>query len=70
MIQILLVEVPGVLGDESTHSTFTATSAEYKSERHECSASGDYVIVITVVSGGFELQSSSTNVSSMLWNEK
>ncbi len=56
-------------GDGSTHSTFTATSSEYKSERHEYSASGDYVIAITVVSGGFELQSSSTTtVSSILWN--
>ena len=55
-------------GDESTHSTFTATSADYKSERHEYSASGDYVIAITVVSGGFVLQSSSMSVSSILWN--
>ena len=55
-------------GDESTHSTFTATSTGYKSERHEYSAPGDYVIAITVVSGGFILQSSSGNVSSILWN--
>ena len=55
-------------GDGSTHSTFTSTSANYKSERHEYSASGDYVIAITVVSGGFVLQSSSTVVSSILWN--
>ena len=55
-------------GDGSTHSTFTATSSEYKSERHEYSVAGDYVIAITVVSGGFELQSSSTDVSSILWN--
>ena len=55
-------------GDESTHSTFTSTSQGYKSERHEYSASGDYVIAITVVSGGFALQSLSTDVSSILWN--
>ena len=56
-------------GDGSTHSTFTTTSAEYKSERHEYSSSGDYVIAVTVVNGGFVLQSSSTtNVSSILWN--
>jgi len=55
-------------GDGSTHSTWTTTSASYKSERHEYSASGDYVIAITVVSGGFVLQSSSTSVSSILWN--
>ena len=55
-------------GDGSTHSTFTSTSSEYKSERHEYSASGDYVIAITVISGGFELQSPSMSVSSVLWN--
>ena len=55
-------------GDESTHSTFNSTLAGYKSERHEYLAFGDYVITITVVSGGFVLQSSSTNVSSILWN--
>ena len=55
-------------GDGSTHSTFTSTSADYKSERHEYPASGNYVITITVVNGGFVLQSSSTNVSSILWN--
>jgi hypothetical protein len=55
-------------GDDGTHSTFTTTSAEYKSERHEYSSSGDYVIAITVVNGGFALQSSSTTVSTILWN--
>jgi hypothetical protein len=55
-------------GDGSEHSTFTSTSANYKNERHEYPASGDYVIGITVVSGGFVLQSSSTVVSSILWN--
>ena len=57
-------------GDGSTHSTFTSTSADYKSERHEYSTSGNYVIAITVVSGGFVLQSSSSaqGVSSILWN--
>ena len=55
-------------GDGTTHSTFTSTTADYKSERHEYSASGDYVIAITAVSGGFALQASSTNISSILWN--
>jgi hypothetical protein len=58
-------------GDGSAHSIFASTSsatAIYKSERHEYSTSGDYVIVITVVSGGFKLQSSSQNVSSILWD--
>ena len=54
-------------GDESTHSTFTSTSADYKSERHEYSASGNYVITITVVNGGFALQSALSSVSSILW---
>ena len=54
-------------GDDSTHSTFTTTSADYKSERHEYSASGNYVITITVVNGGFALMSSSKSVSSILW---
>jgi hypothetical protein len=55
-------------GDGSTHSTFTSTSADYASERHNYSTPGDYVIAITVTTGSFELQSSSTNVSSILWN--
>ena len=57
-------------GDGGAHSTFTSTSEDYKSERHEYSSSGDYVIAITVVNGGFALQSSteSSNVSSILWN--
>ena len=55
-------------GDGSAYSTFTSTSEGYKSERHEYSTSGDYVIAITVVNGGFVLQSSSTSVSSILWN--
>ena len=55
-------------GDGGNHSTFSTTSAGYKSKRHEYSAAGDYVIAITVVNGGFKLQSSSTNVSSVLWN--
>ena len=55
-------------GDGSTHSTFTSTSADYKSERHEYSAFGDYVISVSVTTGGFILQSSSSSVSSILWN--
>ena len=55
-------------GDGSGHSTFASTSAEYKSRRHEYSTFGDYVIAITVVSGGFVLQSSSPYVLSILWD--
>ena len=55
-------------GDGGTHSTSTSTSEDYKSERHEYSSSGDYVIAITVVNGGFVLQSLSTTVSNILWN--
>ena len=54
---------------DGTHSMFSAITADYKSERHEYSTSGDYVIAITVVSGGFVLQSSSTSISSILWDE-
>ena len=49
-------------GDGSTHSTFTSTTADYKSERHEYVSSSNYVITITVVSGGFELQASSSSI--------
>ena len=55
-------------GDGEAHSTFTSTSADYVSERHNYSTPGDYVIAITVTTGSFTLQSSSTNVSSILWN--
>ena len=55
-------------GDGSTHSTFTSTGADYKSERHNYPTLGDYVISITVTTGSFVLQSSSTNISSILWN--
>lgn len=55
-------------GDGSTHSTFTSTNIDYKSERHNYPDKGNYVIAITVVSGSFVLQSSSTTVSSILWN--
>ena len=55
-------------GDGGAHSTFTSTSAGYKSERHNYSTPGDYVIAITVTTGSFILQSSSSNVSSILWD--
>ena len=48
-------------GDNSTHSTWTTTSADYKSERHSYPDKGAYVIVITVVSGSFIFQSQSTS---------
>ena len=55
-------------GDGSTHSTFTRTTANYVSERHNYVTAGNYAIAISVTTGGFALQSSSTNVSSILWN--
>ena len=57
-------------GDDSvhSHSTFVSTESDYKRERHEYSVPGDYVIAITVVSGGFILQSSLSGVSTVLWN--
>ena len=55
-------------GDGSTHSTFTSTSAGYVNERHNYATAGDYVIAITVITGSFVLQSSSTPASSILWN--
>lgn len=55
-------------GDGSTHSTFTSTTADYKSERHVYAGVGDYVIVITVISGGFVLRSSASLFSTILWN--
>ena len=48
-------------GDDSAHSTFTSTSADYKSERHNYALAGEYVIAITVVSGSFVIQSQSTS---------
>lgn len=55
-------------GDGSTHSTFITATAAYKNERHEYSTSGDYVIAITVENGKCVLQSSSSDISSILWN--
>lgn len=55
-------------GDNSTHSTFTSTDAAYKSERHTYTTPGDYVISISVTTGSFELKSSSSSMSSILWN--
>ena len=55
-------------GDGTAHSTFTTTSADFVNETHAYpTTDGDYVITVTVVSGSFELKSSSTNVSSILW---
>ena len=55
-------------GDGSTHSTFASTSAGYKNEQHVYASVGDYVIAITVMSGSFVLQSSSTSLSTVLTN--
>lgn len=53
---------------DGNHSTFLAISAKYAMERHDYATVGSYVIAITVINGSFVLQSSSTNVSSILWN--
>ena len=56
-------------GDGSTHSTFiNNSSAGYKNERHEYHIAGNYVITISVITGGFMLNSSYSNASSILWN--
>ena len=55
-------------GDGSTHSTFTSTSADYKSERHNYASAGNYIIAVTVTTGSFVLQSSSLSSSSILWD--
>ena len=55
-------------GDESAHSTFTSTNGGYKNEQHVYAGAGDYTIAITVVSGSFVLQSSSTSLSTVLTN--
>ena len=56
-------------GDGSSHSTLSSTSAGYQSETHSYAVSGDYIIVITVVSGGFEIQSDSTSFSLLKGND-
>lgn len=55
-------------GDNTSHSTFTSTSADFKSERHTYASAGDYIISIDVTTGSFSLQSSSTTVSTLLTN--
>jgi len=55
-------------GDNTSHSTFTSTSANYKSERHAYASKGDYIISIGVTRGSFSLQSSSTVVSTLFTN--
>jgi hypothetical protein len=52
-------------GDGSAHSTFTSTSAGYKSERHNYASAGAYVVSIGVTSGSFIFRSSTTNVSTL-----
>ena len=55
-------------GDGSSHSTFASTSAAYSSEMHTYANAGSYIIAITVISGGFVLQSSNNNISTLLTN--
>ena len=57
-------------GDSSTHSTWTTTSASYKSERHNYPDKGEYVIAITVVSGSFKLQSQATSYNTFFTDGK
>ena len=55
-------------GDESAHSTFTTTSADHVSEMHTYASTGSYIIAITVVNGGFSLESGSNKLSTLLNN--
>lgn len=59
-------------GDGSVHSTFTNTgsSSAYKNEMHTYASAGSYIITITVVRGGFNFQSSSSSLSTLLTNNK
>lgn len=43
-------------GDGSPHSTFTTISQAFKSEQHEYSNGGDYVIAITPIQGKYQLR--------------
>ena len=43
-------------GDGSPHSTLTSTSADIQTETHSYLSSGDYIIVLTVISGGIEIR--------------
>ena len=43
-------------GDGSSHSTLTSTSAGIQTETHSYLSSGDYIIVLTVISGGIEIR--------------
>ena len=52
-------------GDGKAHSTFTSTTANYVSEQHDYTSAGDYVVSISVTSGSFALQSSSTSLSTL-----
>ena len=52
-------------GDGSTHSSFTGSG--YQSERHNYANAGEFIIVISVISGGFSF-SSSMEYSNVLSN--
>ena len=49
-------------GDGTAHSTFTSTSADYKSEQHNYASAGEYVVSIGVTSGSFVLKPSEYDV--------
>ena len=48
-------------GDNSTHSTWTTTDANYVKERHNYPAVGQYTIAITVINGSFTFKTSSSS---------
>ena len=52
-------------GDGSTHSTLTSTYAKQTTEIHEYATTGDYVIAIAVIRGGWEYRYSSYNIKNV-----
>ena len=53
-------------GDSTNHSVFTTSSEGLVTKQHEYSSAGNYIIVITVISGSFEFKSSTSNISTLL----
>ena len=55
-------------GDDTSHSTFTSTAADYKSERHTYASAGNYVVSVGAIRGSFSLPSSSNSYSILFTN--
>ena len=54
-------------GDGSSHSTFTTTGEDFRSEQHEYSNGGDYVIAITAIRGKFDLKGIGAGLNSVIY---